>query len=189
MHSPGICGVILAIGTPLETPGAPSLDRGAVVGEWIDALNADTEMVLVALPSDDEALAREVWSRGASLVELPSGSTTAGALRALLQETLNRGRDAALVTTLDSPPLSAGTVQRMVAAYRAAGDEIWALLPEKLYRAGDPMLLGRRMIELFLRGQWTAADEILTANREHVYVLKASDAAAASGSGWKAPWN
>jgi CTP:molybdopterin cytidylyltransferase MocA len=187
----------LAIGTqlapackPLETPGAPSRDRSAAVGEWIDALNADTEMVLVAIESGEEALARAVWARAAYLVELPTGSNTADALRALLQETLNRGRDAALVTTLESPPLSAETVQRMVAAYRAASDDIWAVIPEtrsaepKLRYPGDPMLLGRSMIEKFLRGQkLSTVDEILSANREHVYVLKLSDAVAASPGG------
>ena len=68
------------------------------------------------------------------------------------------------VLPFPSPALSAETVQRMVEGYRDAGDEIWAVVPEADQGHGNPMLLGRRMIELFLRGrQWSAAEEILAA--------------------------
>jgi hypothetical protein len=81
----------------------------------------------------------------------------------------------------------------MVAAYCAAGDEIWAVVPEAEIHQGHPVLLGRRMIELFLRGQqWSAPDEILSANLEHVRTLTAPDAASAtvaSAVPWKAPWD
>ena len=64
----------------------------------------------------------------------------------------------------------------MVAAYCAAGDEIWAVVPETEMRQGHPVLMGRTMIELFLRGQkWSAADEIVSANREHVRTVKIAD--------------
>ena len=57
---------------------------------------------------------------------------------------------------------------------------------------GKPVLMGRSMIELFLRGQqWSAADEILSANREHVHTVKITDplAAVVTDTGWKAPWD
>ncbi len=162
------------------------------VGKLIDALNADTEMVLVAVGADAEALAPAVWARAAYLVQLPESASGAEALRIVLQDVLNRGRDAALVTESESTGLTEETVHRMVAEYCAAGDEIWAVVPEAEALNGHPVLLGRQMIELFLRGQkWSAADEILSANLEHVRTLKSVDpmVSTTSGTAWKAPWD
>jgi CTP:molybdopterin cytidylyltransferase MocA len=193
MHSPGVCGVILAAGSHVGAGEAQSKTKAEAVSALIGALNADTEMVLVAVGSDAEALAPAVWALAAYVVQLPPGASDADALRAMLQEVLNRGRDAALVASLDNQGLTAETVSRMVAAYCAAGDEIWAVVPEAGMRQGHPVLMGRRMIELFLRGQkWSAADEILSANLEHVRSLKAADpgtAGVAPGTAWKAPWD
>ena len=72
------------------------------ISELIGALNADTEMVLVAVGADAEALAPVVWAKAAYMVQLPDDASDADALRAMLQEVLNRGRDAALVAALDS---------------------------------------------------------------------------------------
>jgi CTP:molybdopterin cytidylyltransferase MocA len=162
------------------------------VGKLIDALNADTEMVLVAVGLGAKALAPAVWAKAAYLVQLPEGASGADALRIALQDVLNRGRDTALVTESESPGLTAETVHRMVAEYCSAGDEIWAVVPETEALQGHPVLLGRQMIELFLRGQkWSAADEILSANLEHVRTVKPVDPTvpAASGTAWKAPWD
>ncbi len=153
--------------------GAAAAQSASALGALIDALNADTEMVLVAAAAEmADALAPAVWARAAYMVRLSPGATEADALRALLQETLSRGRDAVLVTALEGPTLTAEIVGRMVAAYRAAGDEIWAVALENQEQQASPLLLGRRMIELFLRGrQWRSAQEVLAANREHVRAL------------------
>ncbi len=163
------------------------------MSELIDALNADTEMVLVGVGADAEALTPVVWTKAAYLVQLSETATAADALRSMLQEVLNRGRDTALVTALDGAGLTSETVHRMVAAYCASGDEIWAVVPEPEMQQGHPVLMGRRMIELFLRGQkWNAADELLSANLQHVLTIKAGEPLAstvAPGAGWKAPWD
>ena len=183
----------MAAGSQVGAGEARLKTRAEELSERIDALNADTEMVLVAVGGDAQALTPVVWARAAYMVQLPATASDADALRAMLQEVLNRGRDAALVTALDNLPLTAETVRRMVAAYCAAGDEIWAVVPEAEMLQGHPVLMGRRMIELFLRGQkWSAADEILSANLEHVRTVKAIDPLAApvtSGTVWKAPWD
>ncbi|SRR6266542_3590517 len=195
MYSPGVCGAILATlpqhanerragdpGSQLGAAGTPAQSKAQDVGPLIDALNADTEMVLVAAAETADALAPAVWTRAAYLVRLPPGATEADGLRALLQETLSRGRDAVLVTTLAGPPLTAVSVGLMVAAYRAAGHEIWAIVSENVPETPEsqqlayPMLLGRRMIELFLRGrEWRSVQDVLSANREHVHALNLSD--------------
>jgi CTP:molybdopterin cytidylyltransferase MocA len=195
MHSPGVCGVILAVGSQVGAQtglkASQSNSKAEALNELIGALNGDTEMVLVALGADAESLAPTVWARAAYVVPLPPGASDADALRVALQEVLNRGRDAALVASPGDQTLTAETVHRMVAAYCAAGDEIWAVVPEAEIRQGHPVLMGRSMIELFLRGQkWSAADEILSANLEHVRSLKATDAASSTVvAAWKAPWD
>jgi len=192
MHSPGICGVILAAGSQVGAGEARWSTKAEGVNELIEALNADTEMVLVAVGADAAALAPVIWAKEAYLVELPANTGEAEALRLMLQEVLNRGRDAAIVTALNSHGLTVETVHRMVAEYCAAGDEIWAVVPETEMLQGHPVLMGRRMIELFLRGQqWSAADEILSANREHVRTVRASDplATVVTDTAWKAPWD
>lgn len=193
MHSPGVCGVILASSSLVGVGEARAKTTSDRVSELIDALNTDSEMVLVAIGADAETLTPVVWAKGAYIVQIAEGASDAGALRVMLQEVLNRGRDAALVAALDDLSLTAETVHRMVAAYCAAGDEIWAVVPETEMRQGHPVLMGRTMIELFLRGQkWSAADEIVSANREHVRTVKIADTAAskaASPAAWKAPWD
>jgi hypothetical protein len=199
MHSPGVCGIVLATGSQVGTGDAQRKTKSEAVCELIDALNADTEMVLVAVrTADADTLEPVVWARAAYMVRLAESATAAEALRAMLQEVLNRGRDAALVASLESlaqadQVLTVETVHRMVAAYCEAGDEIWAVVPEANMLQGHPVLMGRRMIELFLRGQkWSAADEILSANLEHVRTVKAIDPLAtvvSSSPAWKAPWD
>jgi hypothetical protein len=53
--------------------------------------------------------------------------------------------------------------------------------------------MGRRMIELFLRGQqWSSADEIVSGNLDHVRTVNPADSSASqtpSGPDWKAPWD
>jgi len=193
MHSAGVCGVILASGLQSGAAEARSKTKAEGLSGLIDALNADTEMVLVALGADAEALAPVVWARAAYVVQIEESASEADALRRMLQEVLNHGRDAALVVSVDSPGLTAETVHRMVSAYGAAGDEVWAVVPESAMQQGHPVLMGRRIIELFLRGQqWSAADEILSANREHVRALKVAEPKAGPGGAipaWKAPWD
>jgi hypothetical protein len=196
MHSPGVCGVILAVGSqvaaPLEGP-AQLESKVETVRRLIDALNTDTDMVLVGVGADAEALTPVVWAKGAYIVQLAAGASDAEALRVMLQEVLNRGRDAALVASLEDLPLTAETVHRMLAAFCAAGDEIWAVVPKTDMLQGHPVLMGRRMIELFLRGQqWSSADEIVAGNLDHVRTVNPADSAASqttSGTAWKAPWD
>ena len=207
MHSPGVCGAILATSSPVGPTTMPAQSRAEALGALIDVLHGDTEIVLIAAGDDADALAPAVWARAGYLVQLAPGASQADGLRALLQDVLNRGRDAVLVTTLDGPALTAETVRRMVAEYLEAGDEVWAVVPEALIAKAatsesgasesvtprpvtpdlqtqdsktqpsgpkpGPMLLGRRMIELFLRGrQWRTAEELLATHRDHVRALK-----------------
>lgn len=145
----------------------------------ITALNTDTDMVMVTLETGSETLAPVAWERAAYVLQLPPLAKDAEALRTALQDVLNHGRDAALVVTLDDWDLKAETVHEMVAAYCAAGDETWAVVTGNAMEQGHPVLVGRRMIELFLRGKnWSTAGEVLSANSQHVSTFKAATASA-----------
>ena len=69
-----------------------------------------------------------------------------------LQEVLNRGRDAAIVALVDRPPAQPDTLARLCEAFSDAykGGK-WAVVPEHSGRHGHPILIGREMIEAFLR--------------------------------------
>jgi hypothetical protein len=163
------------LGRGLHEPGGNWRENGwaQALDERIDALTDDTDMVLVAASvADGERLAPVVWAKAANLVEIPADASEAETLRTVLQDVLSRGRDAALLTGLAGASITAETAHRMVADFCAAGDEIWAIATDAGLGAGQPLLLGRRMIELFLRGRsWSSAEEALTANRRHVSVL------------------
>ncbi len=173
MHSPGVCGVILALG-----PAGPGAAQE--VDARIDALNAASDLVLVAAPAPvAQALSPAVWSRAAYVVELAEGAAEAEVMRAALGEVMSRGRDAALLTWLGGARLTAEAAAKLVEFYAAAGDETWAVVESsEALSQGQAVLVGRDMIERLLRtAGWTSAEEIFTANRAHVGTLRKQDAA------------
>jgi molybdenum cofactor cytidylyltransferase len=69
-----------------------------------------------------------------------------------VQEVLNRGRDAAIIALVDRPPAQPQTLTRLCEAFRDAYEnDKWAVVPEHDGRHGHPILIGREMIEVFLR--------------------------------------
>ncbi|HZU44161.1 MAG TPA: NTP transferase domain-containing protein, partial [Terriglobales bacterium] len=68
-----------------------------------------------------------------------------------LQDVLNRGRDAAIVTLVDRPPARPATLVRLRAAFEEAySREKWAVVPEFGGKHGHPIFIGREMIHAFL---------------------------------------
>ncbi len=116
------------------------------------------DVVLVVAGKNEAALAPIVYANGASLVVNPEPERGQfSSLRVGLQEVLSRGRDAAMITLVDRPPLQPATLATLESAFeRAATHRKWAVIPEYQGKHGHPILAGREMIEAFLRAPETS---------------------------------
>jgi molybdenum cofactor cytidylyltransferase len=95
-----------------------------------------------------------------------------------LREVLNRGRDAAVVTLVDRPAPGWQTVEQLKAYFLSADASIWIVVPEYAGRHGHPIVVGREMIEAFLRAPATSsAREVEHAYQQHVAYVAVNDPA------------
>jgi molybdenum cofactor cytidylyltransferase len=143
----------------------------------IRSLAQATEFVLVVVGRNEVALAPIIYAHGASLVVNPDpGRGQFSSLQVGLHEVLNHGRDAAMITLVDRPPVGTETVQRLRDSFEAAGQNIWAVVPEFSGKHGHPYLVGREMMEAFLRVPPTSiARDIEHANQAHIQYLSVDD--------------
>ena len=89
---------------------------------------------------------------------------------------LNHGRDAAIVTLVDRPAASLQTIERIKAAFLSSDDRTWAVVPEFEGRHGHPFVMGREMIEAFLRAPASAtARDVEHAHQDHIRYLPVND--------------
>jgi molybdenum cofactor cytidylyltransferase len=143
----------------------------------IRSLSPATDFVLVVVGKNEATLAPVIYAEGASLVvnEDP-GRGQFSSLQIGLQEALNRGRDAAMVTLVDRPPVNPATLQILRRAFALAKENIWAVVPEYSGKHGHPYLIGREMIAKFLQVPPTAvARDIEHAHEAHIQYLRVDD--------------
>ena len=153
--------------------------RHTFLSAAIESLRPFTELVLVVAGRNAQNLAPLVYAAGASLVVNPAPERGQfSSLQTGLQELLNRGRDAALVTLVDRPPASQATIARLVAAFADAyARGKWAVVPEYGGRHGHPIAIGREMMERFLRAPATGtAREVEHGVQERVEYVPVEDA-------------
>jgi molybdenum cofactor cytidylyltransferase len=141
---------------PLAAGSAPSLvTTDTFLSAAIRLFFSHVDVVLVVAGNNEAALAPVVYANGASLVVNPDPARGQfSSLRVGLQEVLNRGRDAAMVTLVDRPPVQPETIAALEAAFGLAismTKKKWAVIPEYQGKHGHPILLGREMLEAFLR--------------------------------------
>src|SRR5579864_3771268 len=136
----------------------PPSDQSQVVSKdtflsaAIGCLAPSSDFVIVVAGKNESTLASIAYSSGASLVTNPDPSRGQfSSLQLGLQELLNRGRDAAIVTLVDRPPAAGVTVQTLRDAFESAAHDIWAVVPEFSGKHGHPYIIGREMIEKFLQ--------------------------------------
>ena len=135
------------------------------------------EFVLVVVGKNEAALAPIIYAQGASLVVNPDpGRGQFSSLQVGLHEVLNHGRDAAMITLVDRPPVRTTTVQTLRDAFEAADQNIWAIVPEFSGKHGHPYLVGREMMEAFLRVPASStARDIEHAHQEHTQYVSVDD--------------
>lgn len=143
----------------------------------IRSLSLAADFVLVVVGKNQAAPAPIVYASGASLVVNPDPDRGQfSSLQMGLHEVLNRGRDAAIITLVDRPPAAASTVQNLREAFEAADQNIWAVVPEFSGKHGHPYLIGREMIEAFLRVPATStARDIEHVHQEHIQYVHVDD--------------
>jgi len=155
-------GVILAAGESSRMgrdkallPWPPAAENRATKDTFLSAAIRSldfTDFVLVVTGKNDADLVPIAYQNGASVVTNPDPSRGQfSSLQIGLQEVLNRGRDAAIVTLVDRPPARVATVQTLRDAFEGAPHHIWAVVPEFSGKHGHPYAVGREMIEKFLQ--------------------------------------
>jgi len=178
--SPSFAGVILAAGSSSRMGRDKALlpwRDGTFLSTAIRALQPATELVIVVAGANAPVLEPIADAQAAFMVVNPDPQRGQfSSLQVGLQEVLNRGRDAAIVTLVDRPAAEIDTIQQIKAAFLTSEERIWAVVPEYGGKHGHPIVVGREMIEAFLRApaQSTARD-VEHAHQEHILYLPVSD--------------
>ena len=182
-----LCGVILAAGASsrMGTDKAllpwPPTGSGSSLQTFLSAaiqsFEPFSELVIVVAGHNAPNLAPVVYAQGASLVTNPAPERGQfSSLQVGLQEVLNRGRDAAILTLVDRPPVQGATLERLCDHFRNRPHAVWAVIPEYLGKHGHPVLLGREMIEALLKAAPSAnAREVEHLNQEHIEYIALED--------------
>lgn len=188
-RSVSFAGVILAAGEsarmgtdkallpwPPQVEGQPAATE-TFLSAAIRSLSLSTDFVTVVVGQNEAVLAPLVYASGAATVTNPDpGRGQFSSLQMGLHEVLNRGRDAAMITLVDRPPVSAATIGILLAAFEAAPQNIWAVVPEFSGEHGHPYIVGRELIEAFLQAPPTAsARDIEHRHQEHIQYVAVSD--------------
>jgi len=180
-RSPSFAGIILAAGESArmgrDKAFLPWHDT-TFLGGAIALLNPYTEMVIVVAGKNATALEPLVYSQGAFLVVNPDWQHGQfSSLQLGLREVLNRGRDAAIVALVDHPPARLETVDQLRAAFvEAVARDKWAVVPEHGGKHGHPVVVGREMMEAFLKAPATAtAREIEHAHQQRIEYVPVDD--------------
>ncbi len=188
-RAPSIGGLILAAGDssrmgtdkallPWPPSGSVSVpSRETFLSAAIRSLSHIADFVLVVVGKNEAALRSIVYSAGESVVVNRDPSRGQfSSLQVGVQEILNRGRDAALITLVDRPPASIETLDALHDAFEFAPNEIWAVIPEYEGKHGHPFLAGRELMAAFLQAPVTSnAREVEHRFQQHIQYVPVND--------------
>ncbi|HVI10471.1 MAG TPA: nucleotidyltransferase family protein [Candidatus Binatia bacterium] len=187
-RAPSFAGVILAAGESSRMarekallPWPPAAEGRFSAETFLSAairsfLQA-ADLVVVVVGKNQPQLAPQIYANGASLIVNPDPARGQfSSLQVGLQEVLNVGRDAAMVTLVDRPPAKPTTIQTLRAAFDSSPEGIWAVVPEFGGKHGHPYLVGREMIEAFLRVPPASnAREVEHRHQSHILYVPVDD--------------
>jgi molybdenum cofactor cytidylyltransferase len=163
-------------------PWPPSAIGDTFLSAAIRLFFSHVDVVLVVVGRNEAALAPVVYANGASLLVNPEPERGQfSSLRVGLQEVLSRGRDAAMITLVDRPPVQAATLATLESAFeRATAHRKWAVIPEYRGKHGHPILAGRELLEAFLRAPETSsARDVEHAHQSEIEYVPVDDPLAA----------
>ena len=151
--------------------------RDTFLSAAIRSLALSTDFVLVVAGQNELSLAPIAYANGASIVVNPDpGRGQFSSLQVGLWEVLNRGRDGAIITLVDRPPINAATVQLLREGFESAAPNVWAVVPEFSGKHGHPYVAGREMIEKFLQAPVaTTARDVEHQHQDHILYIPVSD--------------
>jgi molybdenum cofactor cytidylyltransferase len=180
-RAPSFAGVILAAGE------SSRMGRDKAFLAWqgktfleaaILSLQPATELVIVVAGTNAEGVKPIAYAAGARAVVNPHPQRGQfSSLQVGLQEVLNTGRDAAIVTLVDRPPAEQSTISRLRNEFleqclRGA----WTVVPSFEQKHGHPIVIGREMIEAFLRAPAsTTAREVEHAHQNRIRYVVVDD--------------
>jgi len=150
---------------------------GTFLSAAIRALQPATELVIVVAGANAASLEPIADANAAFMAINPNPQLGQfSSLQAGLQDVLNRGRDAAIVTLVDRPPAEIETIEHLKTVFLSSDDQTWAVVPEYQGKHGHPFVIGREMIEAFLRAPvGSSAREVEHANQPHIRYVPVSD--------------
>jgi molybdenum cofactor cytidylyltransferase len=189
-RAPSFCAVILSAGESsrmgrdkalLPWPPAgpePTAPGQTFLSAAIRSLSPHADMVIVVAGKNEPDLEPVVYANNASLIRNPDPDRGQfSSLQVGLQEVLNRGRDAAIVTLVDRPPVASATLDTLHHAFEIAYEqEKWAVVPEYAGKHGHPIFIGREMITAFLTANPTStARDVEHVNQQHIQYVSVDD--------------
>jgi CTP:molybdopterin cytidylyltransferase MocA len=193
MSLTGIAGVILAAGEssrmgrdkallpwpPASANAKPSAGpQSTILSSAIQAFLGFCDITIVVAGRNEPALRPVVYACGASIICNPAPERGQfSSMQTGLQEVLNLGRDSAMITLIDRPPPRSETLNALVNAFASREHGVWAIVPEHGGQHGHPILIGREMMEAFLRAPATGnAREVEHANQDRIRYVAVNDA-------------
>lgn len=164
---------------PASANAKPSAGpQSTILSSVIQAFLEFCDITIVVAGRNEPALRPVVYACGASIICNPVPERGQfSSMQTGLQEVLNLGRDSAMITPVDRPPPRSGTLNVLVNAFASREHGVWAIVPEYDGKHGHPILIGREMMEAFLRAPATGnAREIEHANQNRIRYLAVKDA-------------
>jgi len=184
-----LCGLILAAGEssrmgrdkallPWPRQATDLVTTQTFLSAAIGLFFSHVDVVLVVVGKNEKVLAPTIYANGASLVinHAPERGQFSS-LQVGLHEVLNRGRDAAMITLVDRPPVRSETIEALELAFESATiHRKWSVVPAYHGKHGHPIIAGREMLEAFLRAPDSSnAREVEHAHAEKIEYLPVDD--------------